>query len=383
MSTELSQMKVASDLRQLQTQNVSGLLTVKHEKKDYPDWELYIYLGRLTYATGGMHRARRWIRGVRQYCDINKLNKDWLDSISNLQSPWEVDVLTRAVAQNKITSDQAKQVIQASIREVFLTIVDQKIMETHWEEREPRFRPLVVISGDQVLQNISMARSKWQEAGLSHVQNMIPGFSFELAPVVTDTDRFQQVLATGSYQNLDKLITGKNTLWDLSFLMQKSMISVMRYLLPLVLDGIVEFREVPDISLPFLSKASSKAETKKGTIACIDDSPQIGQTIAALLSPHGYETIVITDPLQGVSTLLQKKPDLIFLDLVMPNTNGYELCTFLRKTSQFQDIPIVILTGHDGVVDRVRAKLAGSTDFVSKPPEEEKLLQILQKYLKK
>jgi chemotaxis family two-component system response regulator PixG len=83
-----------------------------------------------------------------------------------------------------------------------------------------------------------------------------------------------------------------------------------------------------------------------------------------------------------LSTLLEKKPDLIFLDLVMPNTNGYELCSFLRKTSQFQDVPIVILTGHDGVVDRVRAKLAGSTDFISKPPEEEKVLQILQKYLK-
>ncbi len=382
MSTDLSQMKVAQDLRRLQSQNGSGLLTVKHEKPDYPDWELYVYLGRLTYATGGMHRARRWVRSVRMHCDINKLSKEWFNSIDNLQSPWEIDVITRAIVENKITSDQAKQVIQSSIREVFLTIADQKVTETHWQEQDHKFRPLVVISGDQVMQNVATARSKWQEAGLSHVQNMIPGFSYELAPVVVNQEQFQQVLATGAYQNLDKLITGKNTLWDLSFLMQKSMVSVMRSLLPLVVDGIVEFREVPDIPLPFLTKAAAaKAATKK-VIACIDDSPQIGQTMVSLLSPHGYETIVITDPLKGVSTLLEKKPDLIFLDLVMPNTNGYELCTFLRKTSQFQDVPIVILTGHDGVVDRVRAKLAGSTDFISKPPEEEKVLQILQKYLK-
>ncbi len=381
MSTDLSQMKVAQDLRRLQSQNGSGLLTVKHEKPDYPDWELYIYLGRLTYATGGMHRARRWVRSVRMYCDINKLSKEWFNSIDDLQSPWEIDVLTRAIVENKITSDQAKQLIQSSIREVFLTIADQKVTETHWQEQDHKFRPLVVISGDQVMQNVAVARSKWQEAGLSHVQHMIPGFSYELAPVVVDQKQFQKVLATGAYQNLDKLITGKNTLWDLSFLMQKSMVSVMRSLLPLVVDGIVEFREVPDIPLPFLTKAAAKAATKK-VIACIDDSPQIGQTMVSLLSPHGYETIVITDPLKGVSTLLEKKPDLIFLDLVMPNTNGYELCTFLRKTSQFQDVPIVILTGHDGVVDRVRARLAGSTDFISKPPEEEKVLQILQKYLK-
>ncbi|MCS6959107.1 MAG: response regulator [Pseudanabaenaceae cyanobacterium SKYGB_i_bin29] len=382
MTTELSQLKVANDLRQLQSQNVSGILRVKHEKPDYPDWELYVYLGRLTYATGGMHRARRWIRAVRLHCDINNLSKEWFATLNDLQSPWEIDVLTRAVIENKITSDQAKQVIQSSIREVFLTIVDQKIVETKWEEKEATFRPLVVISAEQVLQNIATAKAKWQEAGLSHVQNMISGFSFELAPVVVDNDRFHQVLTTGAYPNLEKLVNGKNTLWDLSFLMQKSMIAVMRSLLPLVLDGIVEFREVPDIALPFLSRVSAKA-TKRGVIACIDDSPQIGQTLAAILNPHGYETIVITDPLQGVSTLLQKKPDLIFLDLVMPNTNGYELCTFLRKTSQFQEVPIVILTGHDGVVDRVRAKLAGSTDFVSKPPEEEKVLQIIQKYIKK
>jgi chemotaxis family two-component system response regulator PixG len=73
--------------------------------------------------------------------------------------------------------------------------------------------------------------------------------------------------------------------------------------------------------------------------------------------------------------------ELIFLDLVMPNTNGYELCSFLRKSSTFENTPIVILTGHDGVVDRVRAMMAGSSDFMSKPPEADKVLQVVRKYL--
>ncbi|NJR66580.1 MAG: response regulator [Leptolyngbyaceae cyanobacterium CRU_2_3] len=54
---------------------------------------------------------------------------------------------------------------------------------------------------------------------------------------------------------------------------------------------------------------------------------------------------------------------------------------FLRKTSVFQDTPIVILTGHDGVIDRVRAKLVGSSEFLAKPPESAKVLQVVQKYL--
>ncbi|MCE2976826.1 MAG: response regulator, partial [Pseudanabaena sp.] len=117
-------------------------------------------------------------------------------------------------------------------------------------------------------------------------------------------------------------------------------------------------------------------------IACIDDSPQIGLEMQRILEPLGFDVLIITEPLQSVSILLQRKPDLIFLDLIMPNTNGYELCTFLRKTTTFQEIPIVILTGRDGVIDRVRAKMAGSSDFLSKPPDLAKVLQILRKFLK-
>jgi two-component system, chemotaxis family, response regulator PixG len=119
----------------------------------------------------------------------------------------------------------------------------------------------------------------------------------------------------------------------------------------------------------------------RSLIACIDDSPAIGQIMESILSSQGYEVLSILNPLQGISILLERKPDLIFLDLVMPNTNGYELCTFLRKTTSFQETPIIILTGNDGVIDRVRAKLTGASEFLGKPPEPQKVLQMVHKYL--
>jgi chemotaxis family two-component system response regulator PixG len=103
--------------------------------------------------------------------------------------------------------------------------------------------------------------------------------------------------------------------------------------------------------------------------------------LEAILQPLGYDILTILDPLQGVSLLLKHKPQLIFLDLVMPSTNGYELCTFLRRSSVFKETPIVMLTGHDGMVDRLRAKVVGSTDFLSKPPDTTKVLQVVQKHL--
>jgi chemotaxis family two-component system response regulator PixG len=85
--------------------------------------------------------------------------------------------------------------------------------------------------------------------------------------------------------------------------------------------------------------------------------------------------------MEGVATLAREKPDLIFLDVVMPQTNGYNLCTFLRQSELFRNTPIVILTSQDGLLDRTRAKLIGASDFLSKPPEPTKVLQIVQKYL--
>jgi CheY-like chemotaxis protein len=92
--------------------------------------------------------------------------------------------------------------------------------------------------------------------------------------------------------------------------------------------------------------------------------------------------IGINDPLRAIAILLARKPELIFLDLVMPNANGYEICGQLRRLSIFKHTPIVILTGNDGIVDRVRAKMVGSTDFLGKPVNPDQVLSTILKYIK-
>jgi chemotaxis family two-component system response regulator PixG len=66
---------------------------------------------------------------------------------------------------------------------------------------------------------------------------------------------------------------------------------------------------------------------------------------------------------------------------MMPCTNGYELCAQLRRISLFNQTPIIILTGSDGIFDRTRAKVVGSTDFITKPIVADKVMGILRKYL--
>ncbi|MCX5936082.1 MAG: response regulator, partial [Pseudanabaena sp. LacPavin_0818_WC45_MAG_42_6] len=332
------QPKFIQDLKQLHVlfQQATGELFVTGDKETDPAWNIYFYLGRLVYATGGKHRVRRLARAIRQHSP-NVNIQELLEQAKPNAEAWELKIIEQAIHENLLTTEQARSIIQSSIHELFYSLSDQKNPKSSWKPLEAlAFKPIVALPTTQTLDSIVAAQSRWQQAGLSHVQNMIQGFSFDLAPYLANPDQLDVMLnadaiTSKTYKTLKKIVNGKNTLWDLSIIMNRSMIAVMRSILPLVVDGIVAFREVPDWISPNWKLPSKPINVPlRGLIACIDDSPQVAVEMKRILEPLGYEVLGITEPLQSVSTLLQRKPDLIFLDLVMPNTNGYELCTFLR-----------------------------------------------------
>jgi len=377
----------ASQLQQIHNQRLSGELSLTDGEQILAF--LYFYSGRLVHTASLKHRVRRLYRALkRQSNSPQPIIKEFFVGQDN-NDLWDFNAILKAVQMERLGKDNAKNVVQNIVQEVFYNIVNSKKVELIWSEGNYPKQPIALLLPEQTLQVAQNSRNKWLEAGLGHVQNMIPNFSLDLSAVITDGDRLQamvnaDVMDKNYHQTLVMLLNGQNTIWDLSIMMRKSLIAVMRSLLPLVIDGIVEFTEIPDLPAPVKVKQRhiSTKPTAKGLVACIDDSPQIGKELTAILQKAGYNTMFIVDPLQGMSELLKRKPDLIFLDLVMPNTNGYELCTFLRKTSQFKEVPIVILTGNDGVIDRVRAKIVGASDFMGKPPEPSKVMQMVEKYIK-
>lgn len=70
-----------------------------------------------------------------------------------------------------------------------------------------------------------------------------------------------------------------------------------------------------------------KPPRKKPLITCIDDSPIIAERLEQILQPAGFRVLTINNPMQGVAKLAEEKPDLIFLDVVMPQTGGYNVCS--------------------------------------------------------
>ncbi|MGB8699316.1 MAG: response regulator, partial [Thermosynechococcaceae cyanobacterium] len=93
----------------------------------------------------------------------------------------------------------------------------------------------------------------------------------------------------------------------------------------------------------------------------------------------GYDVLSVLDPTAAIKHLLESQPALILMDIEMPHMDGYELCRSARLVEELREIPIVMLTGREGIIDRVRARMAGCTAYLTKPFQPNELLTLVQK----
>ncbi len=89
----------------------------------------------------------------------------------------------------------------------------------------------------------------------------------------------------------------------------------------------------------------------------------------------------LEDPVQASSVIFRLEPDLILLDITMPRINGYKLCSLLRGSQAFHKTPIIMVTGNTGLIDKAKARIAGATDYFTKPFTQDGLRGIIQKHL--
>jgi twitching motility two-component system response regulator PilG len=131
------------------------------------------------------------------------------------------------------------------------------------------------------------------------------------------------------------------------------------------------------------AQSSNQSSKLKGhyTIACIDDSPTVLQAIHSFLDDANCSIVMINDPLKALMQVVRCKPDLVLLDVGMPSLDGYELCSLLRRHSNFKHTPIVMVTGHTGFIDRAKAKLVGASGYLTKPFTRPELLKMVFKFL--
>ncbi len=104
-----------------------------------------------------------------------------------------------------------------------------------------------------------------------------------------------------------------------------------------------------------------------GNILAVDDTPEVLQLLSVILKKEGYSVLTATSVRQASQVMRRIKPDLILMDVVLPDTLGTRFTQNLRKTKEFSDIPVILLTSKDHDADILKGFKIGADDYVSKP----------------
>ncbi|MEM9539776.1 MAG: response regulator [Cyanobacteria bacterium P01_E01_bin.42] len=365
-------------------------------------WELYLNLGRLIWATASTHRVRRWRRQLWRCCreidpnQINLRNSDALECwdyqvlvvlVQRKLSEIEPIVAARLGIMTEVLFDLIQFIELAALK---LKAVNLKATNDRAKQKpnyslivHPGIRPSdrgLLPQTDWLLESaivqLDLIWQQWVNAGLQ-------GYSPNFAPTIDRSEQLKKAIPEKTYNNLVTLCNGQRTLRDIAALCQQDVLKLSTSLAPYIRQQGIKLVKLSDLPHPNFKESETAIKTRKPLIACIEDNQQTLQILKGILTKAGYRFLAIAREVETLPMLLQHGPDLIFLDLVMPIANGYEICAQIRRIERFKDTPIVILTGKDGIGDRVRAKMVGANNFLTKPIDTDKVLKLIREYLDK
>ncbi len=125
--------------------------------------------------------------------------------------------------------------------------------------------------------------------------------------------------------------------------------------------------------------SSSLANLK---IMVIDDSKTIRRTAEMLLTKEGCIVSTAEDGFVALSQIADNRPDIIFIDIMMPRLDGYKTCALIKSNTEFTSIPIIMLSSKDGLFDKAKGRIVGSNHYLTKPFSRNELLEAIYNNVK-
>lgn len=119
-------------------------------------------------------------------------------------------------------------------------------------------------------------------------------------------------------------------------------------------------------------------------VMIIDDSLTVRKIIETSLKREGFQSVSYADGIEALRALSEKRhpiPDLVILDIGLPKMDGYEIARRLSRSQQSGNTIIVMLTGKDGVMDRLKGRLAGAKGYITKPFRTQDVLAVVRSHL--
>ena len=116
-------------------------------------------------------------------------------------------------------------------------------------------------------------------------------------------------------------------------------------------------------------------------VMVIDDSKTIRRTATMILEKVGCDVTTATDGFDALDKIANSHPDIIFVDIMMPRLDGYQMCSLIKNNSNLKDTPIIMLSSKDGLFDRAKGRIVGSEQYLTKPFTKSALLEAIEAQL--
>ena len=116
-------------------------------------------------------------------------------------------------------------------------------------------------------------------------------------------------------------------------------------------------------------------------VLVIDDSNTIRRTAETLLAKAGCNVATASDGFDSLAKIVDIKPDMIFIDIMMPRLDGYQTCALIKNNDEFKSTPVIMLSSKDGLFDKAKGRIVGADDYLTKPFGRAELLDALERYV--
>lgn len=348
----------AKALQNIVAKKISGRLTIGDPNDSSIFWRVYAGNGQVHFATSGMGQRERLAYLLQWYYpELQPLpDKEFQSDYEAVCHYWQA---------GQLSLPQVRKLLFWLTQEAFtqLLALPQAALQF---DKTVGLDPLLM--SVPLKQTIVPAR-----AFIGEWVRLRPEISSPFQrPFIKDIDRlpkllWQQVRDVTFIKSLLKLLTQNVSIYQASYQLKTDTLGLATLLQPAVRAGalgISPYQEPPSDRRPI--------------VACIDDSKTTQRNVKLILEASGYRVLGLTEPATALTALARHKPVLILLDINMPEINGYELCRMLRQSEQLQEIPIVMLTGRDGIVDKLRARMVGATDYLTKPFQAQQLVAVVE-----
>ena len=351
---------VVKALKEISKKQLSGQLIIRDFNSNESGWRVYFGEGNVHYAGSLVANQER----------INYLIATFFPDLSN-QLPKEIrkdeyNYLSSFWYSGKIPLQKLREIIYTFTQEALIHCLASPPARLEFEETLGLDPILVSAPLKEIAFPIRPKILEWMK--------LREGIQSPLLRIgIKNLNQFYEAIARHSalynLKPLAKPLTAFPNMYELAKEFNTDILTLSQQLQPYVLQQDIQIK-------PYQETPTLKGEAP--VVACIDDSHTVQRNVKLTLETAGYEVISLTEPARALSILARKKPTLILMDITMPEMNGYDLSRLLRKSASLAEVPIVMLTGKDGVVDRLRARMVGANDYITKPFNPHQLIELVQ-----